>query len=255
VLLGEPARTPWDLHFKLMGIPVRVHPFFWFIALLLRFQSSLPLRELLIHLLSWAAAVFLAILVHELGHALVIRAYGFSPWITLYGMGGLASYNPSMSYGSRGTSTQAQIQISAAGPVAGFLLAGLIAGAVLLSGNGLKVYLVGGFLPWVVADTIGSTIFTGFVNNVLFVCTFWGIVNLLPIYPLDGGQISREIFLRANPHDGIRQSLILSAIAAVALAVFVLVQLGREGFFMAFMFGYLAYSSYAALQAYSGRRF
>ena len=33
--------------------------------------------------LTWIIAVFLSILVHELGHALAMRAYGFRPWIVL----------------------------------------------------------------------------------------------------------------------------------------------------------------------------
>jgi hypothetical protein len=35
VLLGEPGRTQVDLNFSLFGIPVRVHPFFWVIGVLL----------------------------------------------------------------------------------------------------------------------------------------------------------------------------------------------------------------------------
>ena len=68
-MLGEPPRTQWDLHFPLFGFPVRVHPFFWAVALLMGFRSSPRLIDLLL----WVAAVFLAILVHELGHAIVMR--------------------------------------------------------------------------------------------------------------------------------------------------------------------------------------
>ncbi len=245
MLLGEPPRTPWDLSFSLFGIPVRVHPFFWVVGLLLGFGGS----PRLILLFVWVAAVFLAILVHELGHALVMRSYGFSPSITLYGMGGMASYGAG--FGSRAPDTWGQVLISAAGPGAGFALAAVIAALVQLAGGGVQLVLIEGFLPYVlVTGTIGSEVFTHFVQDVLFVCVFWGVVNLLPVYPLDGGQIARELLLRANPHTGIRQSLILSVATGVLMAAVGLVVL--QSFFIALLFGFLAYFSYAALQAYTG---
>ena len=99
--------------------------------------------------------------------------------------------------------------------------------------------------------TVGSEAFTQFVNNFLFINVLWGMVNLLPVYPLDGGQIAREVFLKLNLRDGIRQSLILSMITAGALAVIGLGLWGRP--FVGLFFGYLAYTSYATLQSYSGR--
>jgi Zn-dependent protease len=253
VLLGEPQRTPWDLHFSLLGIPVRVHPLFWVIAAVLGFNAAPPeAKNPLLYLFVWIAAVFLAVLVHELGHALVMRSYGFSPWVTLYGLGGLTSAGQAHAYRSRGADTWGQILISAAGPGAGFLLAAAIVGLLVLFGPGVEIFLIGGFLPYVsVGGLIGSLVFTAFVQYVLVVCIFWGIINLLPVYPLDGGQIAREILLQANPRDGIRQSLVLSIVTGVAVAVIGLAALRDP--FIAVMFGLLAYFSYAALQAYSGR--
>ncbi|MGD0882088.1 MAG: hypothetical protein ABSB09_11025, partial [Acidimicrobiales bacterium] len=75
---------------------------------------------------------------------------------------------------------------------------------------------------------------------------------LLPIYPLDGGQIAREVLVQSHPREGIRASLCLSIAAAVAMAVIGLTQWHRDLFVVA-MFGYLAYSSYMTLQAYNGR--
>ena len=121
MLLGEPARTAGDLNFSLFGIPVRVHPFFWLITLFLGpIRSQRP--DILYAVLAWILAVFISILIHELGHALVQRAYGYRPWITLYGLGGLASYDPAAVYQPRGSPTVRQILISAAGPGAGFLM-------------------------------------------------------------------------------------------------------------------------------------
>jgi Zn-dependent protease len=76
-------------------------------------------------------------------------------------------------------------------------------------------------------------------------------MNLLPVYPLDGGQVSRETFLLSSSQDGIRQSLILSIVTGAAVAVWALTQ--EKDTYLAIMFGMLAYSSFMTLQAYSGR--
>jgi Zn-dependent protease len=228
MLLGEPPRTQYDLNFSFFGIPIRVHPFFWLIALLMGSSRKEPLAVLI-----WIVAVFLAILVHELGHALVMRAYGFYPWITLYGMGGLTSHNQGHDGYSKGSGALAQVLISLAGPAAGFLLA-----AVLVLG----LMLTGGFSNPRLADLIGC---------ILFICIVWGVINLLPIYPLDGGQIAREIFLKLSPQGGIQYSLMLSVVAAIltAIAGFILL----HDLFVVLLFGYFAFTSYATLQAYRGR--
>jgi len=193
-MLGEPERTQGDLNFSLLGIPVRIHPFFWLVSVLLG-----PYKSGLAQVVNWVLAVFVAILVHELGHAMVMRAYGFRPWITLYGLGGLASYDYGEAYRRRGSPTLRQIFISAAGPGAGFLLAVLLVGSLLLAGHTI-LYAVGApyGLSLGTPDLILRPQVTEFINNLLFICIAWGLLNLLPIYPLDGGQISREVFLWFN---------------------------------------------------------
>ncbi len=247
MLLGEPPRTQGDLNFRLLGIPVRVHPLFWFVALLLGMNVG-DFRGLLI----WIAALFLAILTHEFGHALAMRYYGLQPWITLYGMGGLASYNQSQGYGSRRLGSGGEVFISAAGPGAGFLLGAIIIAVVVALGYPVEFMQGGRFGIWIrMEQQIGPLELHIFIQYVLFISIIWGAVNLLPVYPLDGGQIARELLLRMNPQDGIRQSLILSIFTATGLAILAFAKWGD--LFVALLFGYLAYTSYATLLAYSGR--
>jgi len=257
VLLGEPERTQVDLNFSLFGIPVRVHPFFWVVGVLLG-----PINTELAEILVRVAACFLAILIHELGHATIMRAYGFRPWITLYGLGGLASCDTAGTYNSRGSGPLRQILISAAGPGAGFVLAGILIGAILLAGYRVQLALGGTYGVLIRMDQVGSLYLDYFLWYVLFISIIWGMVNLLPVYPLDGGQIAREILLVANPREGIRQSLLLSTFTGGAVAVLVLVrsiqaaggQFDLGMLWVPALFGYLAYASYATLQAYTGRR-
>lgn len=236
-----------DVTFVLFGVPVRIHPLFWLTGVILNLQSG----DDMLGMLLWLVAFLLAILVHEMGHAGAIRAYGHSPWITLYALGGVTSHNPAYDDGSRRSATPwAQIQISAAGPLAGFALAAVILVAIHLAGY--DIARRGPFgLVLMPLGTVVSPPLTHLVRDVLFISIFWGLLNLLPVFPLDGGQIARELLSLVNPRDGVRQSLILSMVTAVALAVVAFVQ--WNSLFSALFFGLLAYESYAAYQSYGGR--
>jgi len=244
---GDPPRTQFDLNFWLFGIPVRIHPLFWVVAILLGTRS-----DNVMELLAWTVAVFVSILIHEFGHALAMRAYGFHPWITLHGMGGLTSYQPLGTYHTTGHSTFGQVSITAAGPAAGFLLAALVTVALRLSGHAVEVQWLLNIFPMPQpAELVGSLAFTVFLWHLLFISVVWGLVNLLPVYPLDGGQIAREVLLQVNSREGIRISLLLSLATAIGMAIFAATQ--WESLYTTLFFAYLAYASYSALQSYMGR--
>lgn len=257
MFLAEPPPTAADLHFRLFGIPVRVHPFFWIVVLILGIsgqEKADPVETLL-----WVAIVFLSILVHELGHAFLQRRYGGNPWITLHGFGGLASCEDC------DRSPRRQILISLAGPVAGFLLAVLVIVLVRVSGHQIGILPRSGEVNWetlgvdriirqplllmsVYFEPFGANPLNFIVADLLQVNIMWGLVNLLPMYPLDGGRIARELFtLSYNPRKGIIQSLWLSMVTAGLVGIY---GLSRGSIFMLLMFGYLAYSNYQTLQAY-----
>src|SRR6185436_11971377 len=128
MLLGEPPPTQADVHFRLFGIPIRVHPYFWIVSLIMG-AGGIGGKAEPVDALVWVVVVFISILVHELGHAFMQRTYGGHPWITLYGLGGLASCNDC------DRSPRRQIIISLAGPIAGFLLAAVILLAMRLTGQ------------------------------------------------------------------------------------------------------------------------
>jgi len=257
MLLGEPPPTQADLHFRLFGFPVRVHPFFWVVALLLGIGGGGPADP--VKVLIWVAVVFVSILVHELGHAFLQRYYGGRPWITLYGFGGLASCNDC------DRSPRSHIIILLAGPMAGFLLALALVATIRLAGHSVGLILASnavildeGGLSWrwvrpfvlfaADFDNFSSSALNLAIEYALFINILWGLINLLPIYPLDGGQISRELFTLGNPRRGIVLSLQLSVGAAVLVAAYGLLAL--KDIYIGLMFGFLAYGSYQALRAY-----
>jgi stage IV sporulation protein FB len=253
---AEPPPTDYDLHFRVAGVPVRVHPLFWLITILLGASGS-GAKQSLLPVLLWVVAVFVSILVHELGHVAAFRRYGVSSHVVLYSFGGLAVPDSEIGWsgGRRGIrrGPAGDALIAFAGPLAGFVFAALIVGIVALAGyhiefsSGLIEQLsfeVGPDRP------IPSAKLYILVEYLLFVNIVWGIVNLLPVYPLDGGHIARAALTSANPSEGMRQSLMLSILVAGGIALVAAVK--WQQLFMALMFGYLAYMSYMALQQISG---
>jgi len=243
MFLSEPRPTPYDLSFSLLGIPVRVHPLFWLIALIMGFRGDGDPKPVLI----WIISVFISILVHEMGHALTIRYYGWSPHVVLYSFGGLAIYNPHLqSHGSPGQkrrNTWTKVIIAFAGPLAGFVLAGIIISIfiVLAINPGFSLFGLNLQLP---GNTLDNDAVQDFITYMLFINIFWGVLNLFPIYPLDGGQIARELFVMVDGRNGVHNSLVLSMVVAIGLCVAGFLYLG--GLFP-LLFGFMAYSNYQEL--------
>ncbi|MCS7239067.1 MAG: site-2 protease family protein [Thermoguttaceae bacterium] len=230
--------------FDLFGIPVRVHVAFWICALLLGLNSNT-----LTELVAWVFAMFVAILVHELGHALMAQRYGFRPEILLYGLGGLTDYSGGAG-GLKPLGSWDRIYLALAGPLAGIALA--IGVAVLAAGLGAQIQIarIFGVIPVpLIATPIGSQPLTSFLQSIIWIGWVWGLINLMPVYPLDGGHIAREIMLWLNPQRGLEQSLVLSLYCALFLAC--LGFFAHGSLFMLLLFGSLAYNSYALLRGMS----
>ena len=248
---AEPAPTQFDLHFRIAGFPVRVHPLFWLMTLLMGARDDDPMR-----LLIWIGVVFLSIVVHELGHALTMRYYGQDARIVLYMMGGLAIPESARWTGGSGRRSRgplAQILISAAGPGAGFLLAGLVAAAVFAVGGAVHIFLAYGFLPIpiVLLPEAANEHWNEFASSLLWVNIFWGLLNLMPVNPLDGGQIAREMLTANDPWEGMSKSLWLSVFVGAAIAVVGFAILHDR--FLGIFFALLAFSNYMAIQNLRGR--
>jgi Zn-dependent protease len=194
-----------------------------------------------------------------MAHALAQRHFGGESRITLYGMGGLAA--------SRGCDpgTKSQVSIALAGPAAGFALAFLVMVLARLAGHSLgytspwgdpirQAHLGGGGIQWL-STPVGNFYWQAFASSqlnflmrqLLWVNILWGCVNLLPIYPLDGGQVARELCQLWNPRAGILWSLQISMFCAAGMG---LLGILSQELFIAIFFGYFAYTSYQTFRAY-----
>lgn len=245
LLFQPPQPTRYDLRFSVAGIPVTVHPLFWLIALLLGSSGDILLVPI------WVAVIFTSILVHELGHALAFRRYGQRSQIILHFAGGLTVPEPvywGSGYANVSLTPNQHIFVSLAGPGAGFLLAGLVIAVVTALGGSVITTWLFGFIPLPLNALLpfGGQVLAVMVTMLLWVNIFWGLINLVPVFPLDGGHVSRYVLLQADPVDGVRKSLWISVIAGGLVALAGLIFL--RSLFMALMFGLLAFQSFQSLR-------
>ncbi len=260
MLFQEPKATPYDIRFSFLGFPVRVHPAFFIIPILLGgsvFQYAQQLEvNVGVCLLVLIAVFFVSILVHELGHTLAFRSFGVHSHVLLYWLGGLAIPDSMGSWSAgrtRSLTSNQKVIVSLAGPFAGFCLAGAFAGFVYLLGGRVE-FIADSFIPTLIPHLEDSRIAGNgamfiFLWMGLWANIFWNVLNLAPIFPLDGGQVARELFTQFDPSNGLRYSLILSIVVGALIAIR---GLSSGDHFMAFFFGYMAWVSYQSLQQLGG---
>ena len=179
---------------QLFGIPLRVEPFFFVTAYLIGPRQE-PLWSL-----AWVLVVLTGILAHELGHAFAGRRLGLQPWMQLMAFGGMTGW-----IRPRPLTAGQQILISAAGPAVGIS----IGGAVLVAS-----------FAGVFADASPAVLQV--LNYVVWVNLGWGILNLLPILPLDGGHILASVAGLVAGRNGRIAARIFSIVLTVVIGLWAL---------------------------------
>jgi stage IV sporulation protein FB len=242
------AETPYDLRFQLLGIPVRVHPLFWVVMAVLGWQEhNLPMVAV------WVACGLVSILVHEYGHGLMSKVFGCSQSIVLWGMGGLCySQGERQSLGQR-------LAVVLSGPAAGLALYFLVMLATsalygLTAAEHVSVSeAVLGIRPeWEVLHSAQLK----FRKEIAFetyafliqINLLWSLFNLLPIWPLDGGQATQILLSLYDRARGPRWGHIISLLVAGGLAIMALAQ-GGDNLFRALFLGYFAMINFQMLQS------
>lgn len=195
-------------------IPIIIHPFFWVCAGLIGWMNSAFFRmPPLYGTLIWMGIVFVSVLFHELGHALMAVLFRQKATIQLVALGGLTSYEgPKLSF-------LRQFLIVLNGPVFGLILA-------MMAYLGMHLGL--------------SPFFKSILFITLYANVFWSVVNLIPVLPLDGGQLLRIAFEGWFGVKGYRLSLFVGALFAALITM------------AAFLFSQILIGALFALFAYQG---
>ncbi len=158
--------------FRLKGIDLYLH-WSWFLLAIV----AVVYREGSFSSIGWNmldyAALFAIVTMHEYGHALACRQVGGTPdQIVLWPLGGVAYVNPPQRPG-------ATLWSIAAGPLVNVALAPILLG----------LWYAGTLLGWA---TLAPDVFD-FIKNVNEINLVLLLFNMLPIFPLDGGQILRSL--------------------------------------------------------------
>lgn len=154
--------------FRLAGIDLHLH---WSWFLVAAYQITSRKGEYTSPV--WNAVEYLTlfgiVMLHEFGHALACRQVGGqADFIVLWPLGGVAYVNPPPRPG-------ALLWSIAAGPLVNVVLVPVLGGCIVLAKAG------------------GSPDVIACLRAVWFINVFLLGFNLLPIYPLDGGQILRSL--------------------------------------------------------------
>ncbi|PLS76778.1 MAG: hypothetical protein CYG61_00295, partial [Actinobacteria bacterium] len=194
------------------GIPIRVDASFLLLSVFIGLSGGRGVEGAAV----WVVVVGVSILVHELGHALTFRAFGVSSSVLLYAMGGLTvpEHGPRLRPGQ-------DILVSLAGPGIGLLLGAVVA-----------LVAPPGDFPVDSLARLASL-------YLLYVNVAWGLVNLLPILPLDGGNVLAAVLRKTMGARGVRAVRIVSLVASAALGALALAYRAPFGAILAFYFGYM----------------
>jgi Zn-dependent protease len=166
-----PSARQGSIHlFRFSGIDVFLH-WSWFLVAAYEIQT----RKGAYSSVTWNVleylALFLIVMIHEFGHALACRQVGGrANQIVLWPLGGVAYVDPPQRPG-------ATLWSIAAGPLVNVALIPILLAAVNVSHSvgmpGTDIHKLLGMVSWI---------------NVKLL-----VFNILPIYPLDGGQILRSL--------------------------------------------------------------
>ena len=179
--------------FQLFGIEVFLH-WSWFLVALLEVSYRSRLYSSIVWNIFEYLTLFGIVLMHEFGHSLACRQVGGkSDQIVLWPLGGVAYVAPPPRPG-------ATLWSIAAGPLVNVILFPILSGLLMMG------------LP-LGADGANFLRAVWLINVVLLV------FNLLPIYPLDGGQILRSLLWFVVGRA--RSLLIASAIGLVGVAALI----------------------------------
>jgi stage IV sporulation protein FB len=213
-------------HFRIFGIPVRVEPFFVVVAALFGIRIE-PLWVVF----AWVVIVFVAVLVHELGHALTYRMLGQRSAIVLHGFGG---FTVPTGGGRRVLSKGKSVAVSVSGSFVQLALIGIPAWLLWKS-------------DWYDRE-VADWFFSGqgfswapIVYYAQLVGIWWALFNLLPIRPLDGGHVAETLL-------GFENACKVS-IGAAIVGAFIAFRLSDFGFIVLIYFGLFAYMNWRDLQA------
>ncbi len=222
----SPQQTRYDINFKIWNkIPVCINPWFWVIIFFIGWNDNAKL----ISNFNFIFCLFFSVLIHELGHAITAFYFGATDArIILYGMGGVTTSNVKL------IRKEFIIELLC-GPGAGFVLC--VFSYLILKFSGINE--VSAFFSMTLAYLVNINL-------------LWGLLNLIPVFPLDGGQIMKELISIKRPWESqiltFKISMVLTGIIVVFLIIFGLISNRLNLWFTVLIFIGLGLANYQFLR-------
>ena len=165
---------------KFAGIPVKIH---WTFSLLfvfvgyIAFSNEIPSSELL-WFFAYVVLLFLFVIMHEYGHALMARRFGIPTRdIILSPIGGIARLE------RLPTKPLHELYVAIAGPAVNVVLAFVF--------FIIQLFIADRIFP--PSDQISLSFSDDFIGYLLLINIVLFLFNLLPAFPMDGGRVLRSL--------------------------------------------------------------
>jgi Zn-dependent protease len=205
--LGSVRGTSIDIDFNFLILVV--------LFVVMNYNAAMGIQYALV----WVPILFLSVLLHELAHAAMIGIFGFgSSQIVLTGMGGVT-------FNRRKAKPWQDMLISLAGPLSSFGLMFLCR-----------------WIMYNVTFAHRDPMLAALLPDMEWANRFWGMFNLIPVAPLDGGHAVREFFNIFLPD---RKSFVIYVWIAIVCGGGIAVYLFLQGnFFIALYIAWFVYMAF-----------
>lgn len=190
-------------------VPITINPTYILLVLILARPTSFDGDEW-IRVLIVACALTISLIWHEVGHVLLLRKFGIRPEISLSITGSVTQWE-----GDETLNHFQRVAIGLSGPFFGLIL---------------------GVFVWFLIQTLPlsmSAELSRFLTTLYWINGVWTLLNLMPIFPLDGAYCLRAI-LDASLR---RYSNSIFQISSGIMALFVIIYSAYAGWFLLTIIG------------------
>ncbi len=171
------------------SIPVTIRLSFWLVAALLGFLGTGDP----VGMVMWVMIILLSVLIHEFGHALTAKAFGQRSRIELVAFGGVT--------------IREQVKKLSAWKEFFIVLNGPVFGAALA------------LVSYVLMQQAFSEQLVDLFRTLFLVNVFWTLINLIPIVPLDGGQLLTILLESSLGPKGVRASYLIGGVLGLGISL------------------------------------